>query len=59
MESCLNIGLTGKYVVNFFESLLKAAKSKTNQHEKCNTINKIIYDIEWFDLWIDEYLRAL
>ena len=57
IDSTLETNMIGKYVLNFFENLLRAAKSKCAEHEKCNFL--IIIILEWFDIWIDEYLEGM
>eukprot|EP00347_Sterkiella_histriomuscorum_P008658 403344256 len=48
MESTTEAVTTGKYVINFFETLLKKAMGKSLQQEQ-----------RWFDIWINEYLNSL
>jgi hypothetical protein len=49
IDSTVESVSSGKYVLNFFETFLKKAlTSASKDSEK-----------RWFDIWIDEYLRAL
>ena len=59
--STVDSGMIGKYVLNFFESFLRLAKQKLSETDKGNRSHLINTDfnIEWFDIWIDEYLKAL
>lgn len=49
IESTVESVTSGKYVINFFEAFLKKALSRGNKDS----------EKRWFDIWIEEYLRAL
>lgn len=71
IESTLDNQQSGKYVQNFFEALLKKALSgargsgagtiSSSENEKSNksSVYSLTNNIEWFEIWIDAYLKAM
>ena len=58
IESTLDTQQSGKYVLNFFEAMLKKALSGA-RGSGLGTVSSAENEKRWFDLWINHYLDAM
>jgi hypothetical protein len=58
MDSTLDTQQSGKYVLNFFEAILKKALSGARGNGQ-GTVSSAENEKRWFDIWINQYLEAM